>query len=337
MGHTEPMLAAVGASRLDLASFEPATSAWNLGVAWARQADPFCCRSEWQLAFHETHYPGRLLHLLAAGASRLALAAQRLPDGGLRLEPLECHWCFGCPLQGPRAVELLRALHAEVGRAEGQPPELVVSGLLPGSTLLREVVLAFHDESTIYRCEPSVSRSASLEGGYDGYLSRRSAKHRRGLRQASRRAHDRGVRFERVVPDSAAAAQATYTRMLAVEEASWKGIGRCGMAESPSREFYAALLLRMAAAGIARVVFARCEQRDLGFIFGGLAGTTYRGQQFSYVEDWSAASIGGLLQQEQLRWLAEEGAQRYDMGPSMAYKMHWTELETVAETLLIRP
>ncbi|MCA8963984.1 MAG: GNAT family N-acetyltransferase [Planctomycetes bacterium] len=337
MGHPDPIVVAAGARELGLDAFEPGDSVWNRAVGRAAQADPFCCRSEWQLAFHETHYPDRPLHLLRLGRSLVALAAHRLPGRGLRLEPLECHWSFGCPLLGSRAVELLRALTDAVSRAEGEAPELLISGLLPGSALLREVVLAFHGRAAIYRCEPGVSRSASLEGGIDGYLSRRSAKHRRNLRQSERRARARGVCFERVVPRDAAAAAATYERMLDVERASWKGIGECGMAESPSREFYAALLVRMARSGIGRVVFARRDDRDVGFVFGGLAGTTYRGQQFSFVEDERAASIGNLLQLEQLRWLCEEGATRYDMGPRMDYKLHWTEVETVAEALLIRP
>ncbi len=337
MGHPDPNVAAAGASQLEFDAFAPGDSAWNRAAGRAAQADPFCCRSEWQLAFHETHYPDRPLHLLRRQRSYLALAAHRLPGGVLRLEPLECHWAFGCPLLGAHAVELLLALAAAVTRAEGQPPELLISGLLPGGELLRQVVRAFHGRAAIYRCEPGVSRSASLQGGIDGYLSRRSAKHRRGLRQAERRASDRGVGYERVAPRDVELAAVTYERMLEVERASWKGIGQCGMAESPSREFYAALLTRMAHSGIGRIVFARRDGRDIGFIFGGLAGSTYRGQQFSYVEDESNASIGNLLQLEQLRWLCEEGATRYDMGPRMDYKLHWTEIETVAEALLIRP
>ena len=37
------------------------------------------------------------------------------------------------------------------------------------------------------------------------------------------------------------------------------------------------------------------------------------------------ASIGNLLQLEQVRWLCEEGVERYDMGPVMDYKRSWME------------
>lgn len=89
--------------------------------------------------------------------------------------------------------------------------------------------------------------------------------------------------------------------------------------------------------GSGRVMFARHEGRDIGFIFGALFGNVYRGQQFSYADDWKGASIGNLLQLEQIRWLCEEGAIRYDMGPQMGYKRHWTERRTLITTLALRP
>ena len=77
--------------------------------------------------------------------------------------------------------------------------------------------------------------------------------------------------------------------------------------------------------GGARVIIARHSERDIGFIFGGVTNGIYRGQQFSFADAWRKASIGNLLQLEQIRWLCEEGATRYDMGPMMDYKRHWTE------------
>ena len=88
-------------------------------------------------------------------------------------------------------------------------------------------------------------------------------------------------------------------------------------------------------------MFAMHEGKDIGFIFGGMAGSCYRGQQFSYDVDWKAFSIGDLLQLNQLLWLCEEGAVRYDMGmsdhPSMAYKTHWAEMELSLHACLLLP
>lgn len=92
---------------------------------------------------------------------------------------------------------------------------------------------------------------------------------------------------------------------------------------------------------MARIMFARHEDRDIGFIFGGRTGAFYRGQQFSYNHAWKHWSIGNLLQVEQVRWLCEEGVERYDMGPldadAMRYKEHWTERRLPIQTWLLVP
>lgn len=316
------------------AEFDAPDSVWNRAAAKAAHGDPFCCRTEWQLSFHDTFAPRRELHLRRYRGS-IAAFAERLDERlGPLLEPVESSWLFGCPLLGADAVSLLDALLRQ--RAATAPPNVLLSGILPGSALRDELLATFRDRYRIYQLEPNVQVSASLAGGLDGFLSRRTGHLRRNLGQQARRAADQGVSYERQVPTSAAEADAVYARMLAVESRSWKGIGRCGMAEPPSREFYAVMLRRLALSGGGRVVFARCGDDDIGFIFGGMAGAVYRGQQFSYVESWSPYSIGNLLQVEQVRWLGEEGAQRYDMGPKMDYKRHWTEIETRMDAWLLR-
>jgi CelD/BcsL family acetyltransferase involved in cellulose biosynthesis len=327
-------LDAAASAAADFAAFDHPDSIWNLAAASEPQGDPFCCRTEWQFSFHEAFAPHRRLHLRRDGDSVLGFAELRHGQSRL-LTPLEASWLFGTPLFGPRAPELLVALLAEPLWQE-HPPDVLISGLLPGSPLLQRLARAFGRRYALLQCEPRVQCSAALAGGLDGFLSRRSRKLRANLRTAARAAADRGVFFERHAPATIAAADAVYARMLAVEEASWKGVGRCGMAEPPSRDYYARMLRRLAASGTGRVVFARRDERDIGFIFGGLAGRVYRGQQFSFAEDWRAASIGNLLQIAKIRWLCEQGIERYDMGPVMDYKHHWTEQQTSMATLLLQ-
>lgn len=322
---------AVGAARPTLAELDHADSVWNRAARRTVQGDPLCCRTEWQLSFHETMAPARTLFVRAGGDGLVAFAARLDPRLGPVLEPVEAHWFFGCPLLGRDGVELLAALLAEPAHARASPTVLV-SGILPRGGLRRRLAALCRGRLRAIQFEPTVLCCASLEGGFDGFLSRRSGPLRRNTRHAARRAADAGVRFERHVPRGDAEADAVYARMLAVEERSWKGIGRCGMAEPPSRQFYAVLLRRLARSGAGRVAFARRGDDDIGFVFGGLAGRVYRGQQFSYVEEWRHASIGNLLQLEQVRWLCEEGATRYDMGPLMDYKRHWTEQRVHIDT-----
>jgi hypothetical protein len=313
-------------------------AAWNRAAAATEQGDPFCCRTEWQLSFNTAFHPGRPLRFGQGDDSVVAFAESRHPMLGLVLEPVESHWCFGCPLLGAHALETLDAFLREWPATGPDAPSVLLSGLLPDSALLRRLTAKFGSRYEIVQPdEPQVMCCASLEGGLDGFLSRRSSKLRRRLRQAARHAREAGVTYERHSPRSAADSEATYARMLAVEGASWKGIGRCGMTEPPAREFYAAMLRRLAPSGAARVMFARHGEEDIGFIFGGLAGSIYRGQQFSYAEGWRSFTVGSLLQVEQVTWLCEEGATRYDMGPLMDYKRHWTEAEIRIELRLLRP
>ena len=63
----------------------------------------------------------------------------------------------------------------------------------------------------------------------------------------------------------------------------------------------------------------------------------YRGQQFSFDDEWRSASLGSLLQMQQLQWLCEEGVARYDMGPVMQYKHHWAEMQVRFDAIALRP
>jgi hypothetical protein len=178
------------------------------------------------------------------------------------------------------------------------------------------------------------------------------------------------VQYERHIPATHEEADALYARMLDVEDRSWKGQENSGISETPSREFYHAMIHRLSVgpqAGCARVMFATHEGRDIGFIFGSLAGgeltsrpfligprgdyitahepsprgSVYRGQQFSYDNSLRSWSVGDLLQYKQIEWLCEEGVARYDMGmsddPRMAYKAHWAETIRKQQTWIMLP
>ena len=311
-------------------------STWNRAAARSLQGDPVCCRTEWALSIQQTFFPKRRLHLRESSAGFLALAERRYPGLGPTLEPLDCLWMFGSPLLGPGAPDLLEALLAERA-SQGLAANLVLSGVLPDQPLRERILRSFHARYTIYRARTIDVCRASLEGGLEGFLGRRSALFRKRLRQAGRRAGEWGLAFERVRPASRAESDAAFRRMLAVERTSWKGRSHDGITGERSKRFYRALSARLAAGGAGRTIFAVADGRDVGFIFGGVADGCYRGQQFSYADDWQEASIGNLLQQEQIRWLEEEGIPHYDMGPMMAYKQHWTEQQIAMQVLLLRP
>jgi len=306
-------------------------SIWNRAVQAEDQGDPFCSRTEWQLSFHETFPPRRPLHVATHDQSVLAFALRDHGDVTV-YEPIDCNWLFGSPLLGPDAVPML----AELLASHPERPA-IVSALPSGGARLHELVQTFAGRYELLVVAEETACTASLEGGLDGYLSRRSAKWRRGIRSAARRVAKAGVTFERHAPRSPQDVDPVYERVLAVEATSWKGIGRCGMAEPPSCHFYRAMLRRMAASGGGRVVFARHDGEDIGFVLGCVGSGVYRGQQFSFAEPWRRASLGNVLQLEQLSWLCEEGVARYDMGPLMDYKPHWTESRLPFLAIALRP
>ncbi len=308
-----------------------------------KQLDPFACTPAWQLPFAETFTPGTPLHVETDGENLVAFAEFSGQADMTTLVPLESMWFSGCPLLGPRAVPLLlEFLDRFENRHGGRSPRIVISALHPGGIVEEELWQSLRGKYMFRTCPPGEQRAASLKGGYDGYLSRRSANLRSKLKKAQRRARERGIIFERHIPRTPAEAAGLFERMLDVENRSWKGIGKCGMEEPLSSDFYLKMMARLSDGTTdARVIFAVCSEMDIGFVFGGLARAVYRGQQFSFDNEWRGYSIGNLLQAEQVRWLCEEGAVRYDMGmsgdPRMAYKRHWAEQTLEFRTLLLDP
>lgn len=321
---------------------------WERIALRTNQVDPFCSSPTWQLAFHDGEGSQGYLLLEAVDNSLVAFALKHIAGGslprGVYLAPLESAWCFGCPVLGPNGVELLvKALDFAQSVVE-YPVHALISGIRPQGKLLRLLRKEFGTGNTknryrLLRHNGGCQASASLAGGLDGFLSRRSANFRSKLKKSRRQAVDAGIYFERVAPSSPEVARRVYGRILLVERQSWKGLGHCGMNEPGAREFYACLIMRLAALNRARVIFARHEDKDIGYILGGMAGHVYRGQQFSYVDSWRQFSIGNLMQREKISWLCEEGAVRYDMGPidneAMRYKHLWTEQHCLHETWAI--
>lgn len=321
-------------------SFPDHPTAWQKAAISTSQADPFCCTPAWQMAFHDAFSPKRRLLIVSHSNSVVALAEHVSPQGEAFLTPIEPHWFFGCPLLGKDAVKMLDSMIGDIEKLYAPTfPQIIISGIRPEGTLSQRLIQTFANRFDIYLHSSGIQCAASLAGGVDGYLSRRSGNHRKKLRKQHRRGFEQGVYFERVAPASYDEARRTYARMIGVELASWKGIGRCGMAETPAKEFYDSMLKRLAPAKGGRVIFAKHEDKDIGFIFGGMAGRIYRGQQFSYDEQWKKYSIGNLMQMEQIKWLCEESARRYDMGPlsgpKMEYKSHWTEKEFRHQTWIL--
>lgn len=312
---------------------------WEQLARCGHQAEPFCAAPIWNLSYHEVFTPGRRLYYAMDGGSIVLFTQLRFDNELTAYLPIDDSWLFGRPLLGEASPLLLADCMEELlqGGGASRPGEvrLFISGLRHGSLFASALFQRFSGDFVMYRAESWIQASASLQGGYDGWLSRRSANTRAKLRKAQRAAARDGIEFERLRPGPDQAKD-VYERMLGVEEKSWKGIGKCGMAESPCREFYGVMLARLARVGRGLVTFAVKNGQDIGFIFGGLEGKVYRGQQFSYSAEAARYSVGNLLQADCVQWLCDLGMSRYDMGSingdRMGYKKHWTEQFLLVQT-----
>ncbi len=166
---------------------------------------------------------------------------------------------------------------------------------------------------------------ASLEGGLNGYLSRRSAHFRAATRSIKRKAEKAGLRFQYIAAGSDG--DSIFDRILKIEKLSWKQeAGESVFLLQDHRHFYRELFQRAAAKGCLRVVFGQnTEGADIAYTAGGILGKTYRGFQMGYDGHYAACSPGNLAQLEMIAGLAGEGIEVYDLGMAIDYKKRWAE------------
>ena len=284
---------------------------WDRLAMGDRSTDPTCGAHAWQItSFQHATQPGYAPILRQTAAGQLSMIFVALEQGvfGVSLEP---HWTFGQALLGQEGPALLSDTLFEIReRLPGRRITVIVGGgreNCPRLGALREacpiVTPLVYDRHV----------AASLDGGLDGWLSRRSGGFRKSLRKTGARAAAAGVVFERVIPRTLADAQISYTRMLDVEARSWKGDVGSGLFSMDA--FYDTLMAKTALAGQARILFARWEGEDVGFCYGKLIDGHYRGHQTSYSEDVGALGVGTLMHYETARWLTETGAHTQHFGP----------------------
>lgn len=321
---------------LDFEAFEAAAGEYDAAVAAAGLPDPFCARSDWIV-------PARRAF---AGPDAKAWI-QRWPEGwapvmridtvlGRTVVPLEFGWGFAAPLIGPDPAALAaRFADAMLARRE-RWDALFLSGLTRGGEAFTTLVHRLRRRWTLRLGETSIRRVASLDGGLDGWLSRRTPRFRKNLRREARRAGDR-FRFTVDHPTDGAVALALYDAILDVEARSWKGEEGVGITSGPMRVFYAEMVPRLARRGALRITRAWEGGEPVGYVLGGLADGVYRGLQISYDDRHREAGLGNLMQAETIRWLAEhETVHAYDLGGDMPYKARWAERTVETVPLLVR-
>ncbi|MEZ4271441.1 MAG: GNAT family N-acetyltransferase [Myxococcota bacterium] len=312
--------------RMTLHEFEEQAQRFDSTVLCTADIDHFCSSTLWTLPAHNTLMQPQQAWILAGEHGYVTLARGQHTQGWHYLQPLEAAWCLSSPLLGDVPHKLVEDF-ASFCRAYAYAWDvMILAGLKIDSILYRAL---FSKLAARYptRQGPVARRYvASLKGGTEGFLSRRSANFRRGLAKDIGRIAQDGIVFEYAHCWDVLQADAAYERILAVEARSWKGKKGVGINMGSMCEFYRLINRRLVERGAQRMIIARHEDRDIGYVFGGIFGDTYRGLQFSFDDDYSRYGLGNVLQYEQIIELCKAGIQNYDLGTDVAYKRRWGEI-----------
>jgi len=302
-------------------------------VSATPEIDRFCSSSAWILAAAAALMPPRSPFSFRGEHGFFAAMRGIHPAGFPYIEPVELAWGLAAPLIGRDPAALAsEVVPVLAGRRDWQLAILTGMTMDGPQRLALEAALPARWERR--RGTPTIRHVASLDGGVDGFLSRRSRELRKSIRKALRTAAASGLTFESVRAEPAGA-DALYERIQIVEATSWKAVDGVGISSGAMRAFYHLMLPRLCAFGLQRTIFARAEGRDIGYILGAVFEGEYRGLQFSYDDRFAHHGIGGLLQYHQVAELCAEGIARYDLGTEMDYKRRWAELTMETEMLVV--
>lgn len=310
------------------------TTTWDALVADTdpQSIDRWCSSSPWATSAKSAfNHHGELVVACSDGAGFAMATVDGAPGGAL--VPLESVWLFGAPIVGsdPRAAS---SYAAEYFFSQRREQAIYLGGYREDSPWWEALIGSFGPYADLFGGEERSRCRASLDGGIDGYLSRRTRTFRRNLRQGERRASNAGIHVDIV---DTVDATLLLDRLHRIERNSWKGLDGSGIEGHDMATLYAHLLPLLSRQGSLRACVARDrEGSDVGFIFGGVRGDTYRGLQISFVESARELGIGNLLQWHEIQRLAHEGLYTYDIGMDMEYKRLWTEELFVTRLLFAR-
>lgn len=302
-------------------------------IAVTPAIDRFCSSSAWILAASTTLMPPRAPFSFRGAHGYFAAARGVHPAGFPYIEPIELAWGLASPMVGHDSQALAEEIVALL--ADRRDWQLaILAGMVGDGPQRRALEVALPARWERRRGTPTIRHVASLEGGVEGYLSRRPRELRKALRKQLKAATAVGVTFESVrVPEAGAAD--LYARIQDAEAKSWKARDGVGISAGSMRAFYGAMLPRLCLLGQQRTIFARYRDQDIGYILGAVFEGEYRGLQFSYDNTHRSLGLGGLLQYHQIVELCAAEIGRYDLGTEMDYKRRWAEDTMETEMLVL--
>lgn len=320
---------------LDLAQLDEQAATFDAEVAACAEIDQFCSSSFWVLPAAIELMPPRTAAITRGPEGYLAFMRGEHPGSGRYLEPLESSWGLACPLIGRDTSNLVKWFADVLERTRPDWDLTLLAGVPTGSLLLINLAHHLGKRFRVLRHAQSARHLASLVGGIEGFLGRRSSNFRRSLHRSQVQASAAGVMFEHHQPHDVEEALALFARVQAVEATSWKGRDEVGIATGSFGAFYRNMVPRLTERRSLHVLFARHAGQDVAFLLGGLFGDTFRGLQVSFNEGYRSWGLGNLCQLEMLRRLPAD-VQFYDLGSSgLDYKARWAERTVTSEVLVV--
>lgn len=298
---------------------------WEKAAASLTGADRYCSSPYWGVSLAASFF-GRGELFVYREDENLAVFQEMDVEGGRLVMPCDMMWSLGSPLLAAEPGPFLERLAAYWARAGGVW-QITIGGPFVDNPVWRSPVWRRYPQ---WKLAAAARQVASLQGGLDGFLSRRTVNFRSRLRRAVKKALAGGVQVE-YWPHQASAGETLglLDRAMRTEAASWKGLAGQGVNRGQMRDFYSHMLPMLARRGLLRGLFLTRDGRDLCYLFGGFFAGYFRGLQFSYLES-ERESLGNVAQWMMLRQLVEEGCQAYDLGQAMAYKQRWAESEVAS-------
>ena len=317
--------------RIEHEQFETAASLWDAAVDRTPDVDTFCASSTWSFAAASAFPDVAPPVMVTDGVACCGMRSQRTEDGVV-LVGLDPIWGFATPFVGPplRAATML-ATRLDV---EDHWDLAYVAGQREDSELTAALAHVAQGRWDLYRGPEEHRLRADLSEGFDAWFARRSSRSRQRIRRLERDAADAGLTVEDV---SAAPPDDVLDRLVAIEAEGWKGQEGTGLTSPDLADFYRSMCARLAARDHLRVLVARLDGQDVGFVLGGVRGDTYRGLQLSYHRDHADLGIGHVLQVAQIRRLVDEAVPVYDLGMDMDYKHRWADRVDTTFGVIVRP
>lgn len=291
--------------------------------------DAFCSSTRWVLpAWRAFGVVGARLEV--ALEDDIATIVQVFPasDRHLVRAPLDTTWGLASPVLAANWDGLIQGITRLRTQGRWCHLPLFLAGLPRDVSFLRRLDLRMQLlGGSLYDTGEAVRRViASLEGGVDGFLSRRARAFRKGLRQDERDCQAAGVTFEVLQIHTDAELDRWYPIIQSIESRSWKSVNDEGANAEPMQTFVHGVLRRCVRHPGVTLVVARVDGVPVGYLHGALLSGCFRGFQMSFDDGFRCLGLGNRMQLHAIEWLCEHGATSYDLGRDLDYKYRWGEL-----------